>query len=346
MRNIFRRSVFSVLLVAVFAAGFVSCDLDDDDNSNKKPKDADYSIVVRFDETKINVKKGFIDKEKIENNSEVKAYETLTVEPKLSSGKTVDYWKINGAKDSGKNVKGFTVNMLTKDDCISQDESYVYAIEFVERDLYTVTINYDNTYVECKAGSGISSKVIESGETVSEADASTIYFNLKEDKITSDWKGDAKTYVYGYSLDGGTTEVYYPTTYSRRFYSLALADFKDKTINFKLLTRTAESTTVSFGSELKVTKKCYNRNDEIDIKTEDVTSGSTPIYEGEIIEINLASGEKADPEKIYVNGTCLNEYRRCPFLCDGKGGTLKIIYSSSKKIKPAKDGTFLIEYRN
>lgn len=344
MRNIFRRSVFSVLLAAVFAAGFVSCDLDDDDNSNKKPKDADYSIIVRFDETKINVKKGFIDKEKIENNSEVKAYETLTVEPKLSSGKTVDYWKINGVKDSGKNVKGFTVNMLTKDDCISQDGSYVYAIEFEERDLYTVTVNYDSTYVECIAGSGISSKAVESGETVSEADASTIYFNLKEDKITSDWKGDAKTYVYGYSLDGA--EVYYPTTYSRRFYSLALADLKDKIINFKLLTKTAKSTTVSFDSKLKVTKKCYNRNDDFEIKKEDVKSGSTPIYEGELIEINLASGEKADPEKIYVNGTCLNDYRRCPFLCDGKDGALKIIYSSSKKIELAKDGTFLIEYKN
>ena len=345
MKNIFRRSVFSVLLAAVFAAGFVSCNLDDDDNSNKKPKDADYSIIVRFDETKINVKKGFIDKEKIENNSEVKAYETLTVEPILSSGKTVDYWKINGAKDSGKNVKGFTVNMLTKDDCISQDGSYVYAIEFEERDLYTVTVNYDNTYVECKAGSSISSKVIENGNTVSEADASTIYFKLKEDKITSDWKKNTNTYVYGYSLDDGTTEVYYPTTYSKRFYSLALADFKDKTINFKLLTQTAKSTTVSFGDELKVTKKCYNRNDDFEIKTENVTSGSTLIYEGELIEIKLASGEKADPEKIYVNGTCLNDYRRCPFLCDGKDGDLKIIYSSSKKIEP-KDGTFKIEYRN
>lgn len=346
MKNIFRRSVFSVLLAAVFAAGFVSCDLDDDDNSNKKPKDADYSIIVRFDETKINVEKGFIDKKNIENNSEVKAYETLTVEPILSDSKTVDYWKINGVKDSGKNVKGFTVNMLTKDDCISQDGRYVYAIEFMERDLHTVTVNYDNTYVECKAGISTSSKVIESGDIVSENDASAIYFNLKESKITSDWKDSKNTYVYGYSLDGGTTEVYYPTTYGRRSYSIALADLKDNTINFKLLTEEAKFTTVSFGNELMVTKKCYDRDDNFDIKKEDVASGSTPIYEGELIEISLASGEKADPEKIYVNGTCLNDYRRCPFLCDGKDGDLKIIYSSSKKIEPAEDRTFKIEYKN
>lgn len=343
MKNIFKRSALAALLVAAFTAIFVSCN-SDDDNSPKLPKEEDYSIIVRFDEDKISVKKGFIDKEPIENNSEVKAYETLTVEPKVSSGKTVDYWKINAGKDSGKNVKGFTVNMLTKDDCISQEGSYVYAIEFVERDLYTVTVNYNSTYVECKAGISTSSKVIESGETVSENDASTIYFNLKEDKIISDWKSGKNTYIYGYSLDGGTNEIYNPTTYARRSYSLALADLKDS-INFELLTKDAKSTTVSFGSELKVTKKCYNRNDNFDIKTEDVASGETKIYEGELIEINLASGEKADTKKIYVNGTCLNDYRRCPFLCEKKDGELKIIYSSSNMIEP-KDGKFAIEYRN
>lgn len=344
MKNIFKRSALAVLLVAAFTAVFVSCNLDDDDDSNKKPKDANYSIIVRFDEDKISVKKGFIDKEPIENNSEVKAYETLTVEPKVSSGKTVDYWKINGVKDSGKNVKGFTVNMLTKDDCISQDGSYVYAIEFVERDLYAVTVNYDSTYVECKAGISTSSNVIESGDTVSENDASTIYFELKEDKITSDWKSGKNTYVCGYSLDDGTTEVYYPTTYARRSYSLALADLKDS-INFKLLTKDAEFTTVSFDSNLKVTKKCYAKNEDSVIKTEVVVSGETKIYEGELIEINLASGEKADTKKIYVNGTCLNDYRRCLFLCEKKDGELKIIYSSSNKIGP-KDGKFAIEYKN
>lgn len=345
MKNIFKRSALAVLLVATFTAIFVSCNLDDDDDSNKKPKDADYSIIVRFDKDKISVKKGFIDKEPIKNNSEVKAYETLTVEPKVSSGKTVDYWKINGGKDSGKNVKGFTVNMLTKDDCISQDGSYVYAIEFVERDLYTVTVNYDSTYVECKAGISTSSRVIESGKTVSEADASTIYFELKEDKITSDWKSGKNTYVYGYSLDDGTNEIYNPTTYMKRFYSVELAKVSGNKIDFKLLTKDAESTTVSFDSNLKVTKKCYAKNEDSVIKTEVVVSGETKIYEGELIEINLASGEKADTKKIYVNGTCLNDYRRCPFLCDGKGGELKIIYSSSNMIEP-KDGKFTIEYRN
>ncbi len=352
MKNIFKRSALAVLLIAAFTAVFVSCNLDDDDDSNKKPKDANYSIIVRFDKDKISVKKGFIDKELIENNSEVKAYETLTVEPKLSSGKTVDYWKINGVKDSGKNVKGFTVNMLTKDDCIQQEGSYVYAIEVEERGYYSVTVNYDEELVECRSdiSSALSSN-IKNGATVSEDTVSKLYFNVKEAKISSDWKGGTETYIYGYSMDGGATEVYYPTTCSKRYYSVDLADVNGKNINFKFLTKESESTTLSFDSSvLSVSKNCYYRElkdgaDDYTTVTKEIESDKTSVYEGEYVNFKLASGEKADPKKIYVNGISLEKYVRCPFLCDGKDGDLKIIYSSSNKIGP-KDGKFTIEYRD
>lgn len=353
MKNIFKRSALAVLLVAAFTAIFVSCN-SDDDNSPKLPKEEDYSIIVRFDESKILVEKGFISKESIQNNSTVKAWETLNVSLRYTEAetKTVDYWKINGKKDDGKSGKSFRITAITKDDCIQQEGSYVYAIEVEERDYYSVKVNYNKELVECRSGIGskFSSDILD-GATVSEKDYSAIYFNVKEEKISSDWTNGTKTYIYGYSMDGGTTEVYYPTTCSKRYYSVDLADVNGKTIDFKFLTKEPKFTTLSFDSSvLSVSKTCYYRelkdgaNDYTTV-TEDVKSGETLVYEGEYVNLKLASGEKADPKKIYVNGTPLESYIRCPFLCDGKDGELKIIYSASNKIEP-KDGKFAIEYKN
>lgn len=242
--------------------------------------------------------------------------------------------------------------MLTKDDCIQQEGSYVYAIEVEERDYYSVTVNYDEGLVECRSGIGSAlSSNIRNGETVSEDKVSKLYFNVKEEKISSDWTSGTKTYIYGYSMDGEATEVYYPTTCFKRYYSVDLADVNGKTINFKFLTKAPESTTLSFDSSvLSVSKNCYYRElkdgaDDYTTVTEDVKSGETLVYEGEYVSFKLASGEKIEGSKIFVNGTSLEKYIRCPFLCEKKDGELKIIYSSTNKIEP-KDGKFTIEYRN
>lgn len=353
MKNIFKRSALAVLLVAAFTAVFVSCN-SDDDNSPKLPKEEDYSIIVRFDESKILVEKGFITKESIQNNSTVKAWETLNVSLRYTEAenKTVDYWKINGKKDDSKSGKSFRITAITKDDCIQQEGSYVYAVEVEERDYYSVTVNYDKNFVECRSGIGskFSSDILD-GAKVSEKDYSAIYFNVKEAKISSDWTNGKKTYIYGYSMDGGKTEVYYPTTCLKRYYSVDLADVDGKTINFKFLTKKPESTTLSFDSNvLKVSKTCYYREqkdgaDDYTTVTETVISGETPVYEGEYVNFKLASSEKIEASKIYVNGTSLEKFVRCPFLCEAKDGELKIIYSSTNKIEP-KDGKFTIEYKN
>lgn len=351
MKNIFKRSALAVLLVAAFTAIFVSCN-SDDDNSPKLPKEEDYSIIVRFDESKILVEKGFITKESIQNNSTVKAWETLNVSLRYTEDKTVDYWKINGKKDDSKNGKSFRITTITKDDCIQQEGSYVYAIEVEERAYYSVKVNYDKNLVECRSGIGskFSSDILD-GATVSEKDHSAIYFNVKEEKISSDWTNGTKTYIYGYSMDGGDTEVYYPTTCLTRYYSVDLADVDGKNINFKFLTKKEPKfTTLSFDSNvLSVSKTCYYRElkdgaDDYTTVTKDVISDETPVYEGEYVNFRLASGEKIEASKIYVNGTSLEKYVRCPFLCDGKDGELKIIYSASNKIEP-KDGKFTIEYK-
>lgn len=351
MKNIFKRSALAALLVAAFTALFVSCN-SDDDNSPRLPKEEDYSIIVRFDESKISVDKGFISKESIQNNSTVKAWETLNVSLRYTEAenKTVDYWKINGKKDNSKSGKSFRITTITKDDCIQQEGSYVYAIEVEERDYYSVKVNYDKELVECRTGIGSASGIL-SDTTVSEKDYSTLYFNVKEEKISSDWTNGTKTYIYGYSMDDGATEVYYPTTCFKRYYSVDLADVNGKTINFKFLTKEPKYTTLSFDSGvLSVSKNCYYRElkdgaDDYTTVTEDVKSGETLVYEGEYVSFKLASGEKIEASKIYVNGISLEKFVRCPFLCDGKDGELKIIYSSSNKIEP-KDGKFTIEYRN
>lgn len=353
MKNIFKRSALAVLLVAAFTAVFVSCNSDDDD-SPKLPKEEDYSIIVRFDESKILVEKGFISKEPIQNNSTVKAWETLNVSLRYTEAenKTVDYWKINGKKDDSKSGKSFRIAAITKDDCIQQEGSYVYAVEVEERDYYSVKVKYDKNLVECRSGIGsIFSSDIPDDTTVSEKDHSAIYFNVKEEKISSDWTSGTKTYIYGYSMDGGATKVYYPTTCLKRYYSVDLADVNGKTIDFKFLTKEPKFTTLSFDSSvLSVSKNCYYRElkdgaDDYTTVTEDVKSGETLVYEGEYVNFKLASGEKIEASKIYVNGISLEKFVRCPFLCDGKDGDLKIIYSSSNKIEP-KDGKFTIKYRN
>lgn len=350
--------VFSVLipLFAVLAAVFVSCDLDDDD-SPKAPKSEDYEITIRFDESKIKVSKGFIEQEEIKNNSTVRAWTTLNVKAVNSSGKTVDYWKINGVKDDSYDKKGkksFQISALTKNECIQQDDGkYIYAIELEERDLKSVKVNFNEDYVICETKiSSVPSSGIESGATVTESDStSTLYFNLNEEKISEDWESGKRTYIYGYSLDGGTTEVYYPSSaFSKRYYSINLSDIKGDEINFKFLTKEPKFTTVSFGSDLTVTKTCYSREEnskteKYESKTEDVVSDSTPIYEGEIIAIKLASGEKTDSSKVLVNEISLEKFVKCPFLCESKDGDLKIIFSSSNKIE-AKDGKFVISYNN
>lgn len=352
MRNIFKRSALAVLLVAAFTAVFVSCNSDDDD-SPKLPESEDYSITVRFDGSKISVKKGFFSKEKVENNSTVKAWETLYVSL-IDENKTVDYWKINGEKDIGKKGKSFEISALTKNECITQEGKYVYAIEVEERDYYSVKVNYDDL-VECRKGAGsLFSSEIRNGEEVSEKDYSTIYFNAKEEKISSDWTSESgkKSYIYGYSMDGGITEVYYPTTYLKRYYSVDVADVNGKNINFKFLTREAKSTTVSFDPNvLKVSKTCYYRvpsekTDDYTTVTEDVNSDKTPVYEGEFVSFKLVSGEEIEGAKIYVNGTSLEKFTRCPFLCESKDGDLKIIYSSSNMIEPTADGKFVITYKD
>ena len=217
--------------------------------------------------------------------------------------------------------------------------------------MYSAKVTYDTDYVICQTSSWSSSGIIQSGKTVTESDTlSTLYFNLKEEKISSDWTSGTKTYIYGYSLDGGTTEVYYPSTaLQKRYYQVNLADANGKDINFKFLTKEPKSTTVSFGSDLKVSKTCYYRTldsktGDYVSKTEDVVSDETPIYEGEIIAIKLASGESAETAKIFVNGTSLEKFNKCPFLCESKDGDLKIIYSSSNMIA-AKDEKFTIEYK-
>lgn len=351
MKNIFKRSALAALLVAAFTAVFVSCN-SDDDNSPRLPKEEDYSIIVRFDESKISVEKGFISKESIQNNSTVKAWETLNVSLRYTEAetKTVDYWKINGKKDDSKSGKSFRITTITKDDCIQQEGSYVYAIEVEERDYYSVKVNYNEDLVECRTGIGSSASGILNGATVSEKNHSTLYFNVKEEKISSDWTKGTKIYIYGYSMDDGETEVYYPTTCFKRYYSVDLADVDGKTINFKFLTKEPKSTTLSFDSSvLSVSKNCYYRElkegdeDYTSVKV-DIESDKTPVYEGEYVNLKLASGEKIEASKIYVNGISLEKFVRCPFLCDGKDGELKIIYSSSNKIGP-KDGKFTIEYR-
>lgn len=344
-----------VVLAILLGVLIVSCNMDDDNDSPKSPKGEDYVITILFDESKIEVTKGFIDTEAVKNNSTVKAWETLNVKAKsFTEGKTIDYWKINGEKDEGTDKRGrksFQVSALSKNDCIQQDGKYIYSIEFKERNLYSAKVTYDTDYVICQTSSWSSSGTISSGETVTESDnLSTLYFNLKEDKISSDWTSGTKTYIYGYSLDGGTTEVYYPSSaITKRYYQINLADANGKDINFKFLTKEPKSTTVSFGSDLKVSKTCYYRTlnsktGNYEAKTEDVESDSTQIYEGEIISIKLASGESAEPAKIFVNGTSLEKFNRCPFLCESKDGDLKIIYSSSNMIS-AKDGKFTIEYK-
>lgn len=344
-----------VVLAFILASIFVSCNMDDDNDSPKAPKGEDYVITVLFDESKIEVTKGFIDAEAVKNNSTVKAWETLNVKAKnFTEGKTLDYWKINGTKDEGtdkKDRKSFQVSAITKNECIEQEGKYIYSIEFEERNLYSAKVTYDTDYVICQTSSWSSSGIIQSGKTVTESDTlSTLYFNLKEEKISSDWTSSTKTYIYGYSLDGGTTEVYYPSTaLQKRYYQVNLADANGKDINFKFLTKEPKSTTVSFGSDLKVSKTCYYRTldsktGDYVSKTEDVVSDETPIYEGEIIAIKLASGESAETAKIFVNGTSLEKFNKCPFLCESKDGDLKIIYSSSNMIA-AKDGKFTIEYK-
>lgn len=344
-----------VVLAFILATIFVSCNMDDDNDSPKTPKGEDYAITILFDESKIEVTKGFVDTEAVKNNGTVKAWETLNVKAKnFTEGKTIDYWKINGAKDDGTDNKGrksFQVSAITKNECIEQDGKYIYSIEFTERALYSAKVTYDTDYVTCQTSSWSSSGTIESGKTVTESDTlSTLYFNLKEDKMSSDWTSGTKTYIYGYSLDGGKTEVYYPSTaLQKRYYQINLADADGKDIDFKFLTKEPKSTKVVFGPELKVSKTCYYRTlnsktGNYDAKTEDVLSDDTPIYEGEIIAIKLASGESAEPAKIFVNGTSLEKFYKCPFLCESKDGDLKIIYSSSNMI-PAKDNKFTIEYK-
>lgn len=165
MRNIFKRSALAVLLVAAFTAVFVSCNSDDDD-SPKLPKEENYSIIVRFDESKISVEKGFSTKESIQNNSTVKVWETLYVSF-IGEDKTVDYWKINGKKDDSKSGKSFRITAITKDECITQEGKYVYAVEVEERDYYSVKVNYDKNFVECRNGAGsLLSSEIENGATV------------------------------------------------------------------------------------------------------------------------------------------------------------------------------------
>lgn len=336
-RNIRLMSV-GILSVFFLLIGLTACDFDDDTGKKSSGQpDTRADITVYFDVSKIKVTQGNIDATDVQNSSVIKEFSTLNVYAEnLKEGVTVDYWKING-KRIDKTGTYYQEWAITRDECQLVEGKYVYGIEVVLRDLIRAEVTYDE-YAECFKDV-MSKERIASGATVEEKNASSIYFNINETKLAADFDAGKHTYICGYKLNG--TEYDLRSSKIKRYVSVDLTQSKDGKIDFSFLTRESNTTKVIFDSTVFTVKKdFYAKRGE----SGSVESDKTLIYEGEIVNLALVSGEKIASEKIYVNGISLEKFKRIPFFfVDGK---MKVYYSASNFIEPNSDGNFVIEYKN